>query len=175
MKCYQALGKWVYSKYGKHNPDSTGATCTLLLPELPLPACRAQGSLCRAMWNRSLDVFEQSPLPETLPKPSACQVPAQALTCSKVSWSSMKHNWSAIWNLIFHGLNLHHSAKGQRRADEWEPWGSRRKSHPYPPHMHQQGAEGWVPSEIAWLGLKDQSENQPTQRFGQLGWYMHLQ
>lgn len=179
-----SLGKWAYSKYGNHTLESTGATCAFLLSELPLPVHRAQSSLCRAIWNRPLDICEQSPLTETLPKPSGAgraqpAGPAQALTCSKASWSSMKRNWSAIWNLVFHGLNLHHSAKGQRRTNEWEPWGSRRRSHPYPPHRHQPGAEGWVPSETAWLGLKDQPGNHPTtssaQRFGQLGWYRHLQ
>lgn len=181
LKCYQALGKWIYSKYGNHTPECTGATCALLLPELPLPAHRAQSSLCRATWNQSLDISEQSHLTDTLPKQEqgagtahGLPGPARALTCSKASWSSMKHNWSAIWNLVFHGLNLHHSAIGQRRAGEWEPWGSKRRRHPYPPQRHQQGAEGWVPSEIAWLGLKDQLRttppHQPTQRLGQRGW-----
>lgn len=99
---------------------------------------------------------------------------AQAPTCSKASWSSTKHNWSAIWNLVFHGLSLHHSATGQSRAGEWEPRGSKRNL-PHPPHRQQRGAEGSVPSEIAWLGLKDQPEPShhisPMHRFGQLDWY----
>lgn len=58
--------------------------------------------------------------------------PRVALTYSKVSWSSMKRNWSAIWNLVFHGLNLHHSATGQRKGDEWEPRGNERRCLPQP-------------------------------------------
>lgn len=65
LKCYQALGKWVYSKYGNHTPEPTGATCALLLPELPLPACRAQSSLCRATCNQSLDSSEVTPYRDT--------------------------------------------------------------------------------------------------------------
>lgn len=89
LKCYQALGKWVYSKYGNHTPESTGAACALN------QSCLCQPTGHRAPPAEPLEIGHWTqmnihPLQRHCPSPqeqAELSLPgtAQALTCSKVS------------------------------------------------------------------------------------------